>query len=86
MALCFCGLPAVTQTSWTDANPGHRARNRLEDDMMMLVQANRKLKKFMSMILDDLVDLRPSLHQQLNQRPSLHQQLNQRPSLHQELD
>ncbi|GJX13157.1 zinc finger, GRF-type containing protein [Tanacetum coccineum] len=24
MALCFSGLPAVTRTSWTDANPGRR--------------------------------------------------------------
>ncbi|GKG55980.1 hypothetical protein Tco_0574874, partial [Tanacetum coccineum] len=86
MALCwpyvFCGLPAVTRTSWTDANPGHkflgcpqiegqrniyfgwldppmcqraliiipgllRSRNRLEADMMVLVQANRKLKKYL---------------------------------------
>ncbi|GJR61811.1 leucine-rich repeat, cysteine-containing subtype protein [Tanacetum coccineum] len=24
MTLCFCGLPAVTRPSWTDANPGRR--------------------------------------------------------------
>ncbi|GJS35339.1 zinc finger, GRF-type containing protein [Tanacetum coccineum] len=82
MALCFCGLPAVTQTSWTDANPGRRflgcpkiegqrciyfhllnppmcqramliipgllrARNRMEADIIMLVQANRNLKKYL---------------------------------------
>ncbi|GJV85981.1 zinc finger, GRF-type containing protein [Tanacetum coccineum] len=82
MALCLCGLPAVTRTSWTDTNPGHRflgclkiegqrciyfhwldppicqramliisgllrARNRMEADMMVLVQANRNLKKYL---------------------------------------
>ncbi|GJT78830.1 zinc finger, GRF-type containing protein [Tanacetum coccineum] len=82
MALCFCGLPAVTRTSWIDANPGRRflgcpqiegqrciyfglldppmcqralmiipgllrASNRLEADMMVLVQANMKLKKYL---------------------------------------
>ncbi|GJT92419.1 zinc finger, GRF-type containing protein [Tanacetum coccineum] len=82
MALCFCVLPAVTRTSWADANPCRRffgcpqiegqrciyfgwldtpmcqialmiipgllrARNRLEADMMVLVQANRKLKKYL---------------------------------------
>ncbi|GJR58587.1 zinc finger, GRF-type containing protein [Tanacetum coccineum] len=82
MALCFCGLPAVHRTSWTDANPGRRflgcpkiegqrciyfhwldppmcqramliipgllrARNRMEADMMVLVQANRNLKKYL---------------------------------------
>ncbi|GKE04149.1 zinc finger, GRF-type containing protein [Tanacetum coccineum] len=82
MALCFCGLPAVTRTSWTDTNPGRkflgcpqiegqrciyfgwldppmyqrdmliisgllRARNGMEADMMVLVQANRKLKKYL---------------------------------------
>ncbi|GJW72284.1 hypothetical protein Tco_0129201 [Tanacetum coccineum] len=32
-----------------------RARNKIEADMIVLVQANKKLKKFMSIILDDLV-------------------------------
>ncbi|GKG36184.1 zinc finger, GRF-type containing protein, partial [Tanacetum coccineum] len=79
MALCFCGHPAVTRTSWTDINPCRRflaclqlngerciyfdwvdphvcqgammvilgllrVRNKMEADMMVLVQANRNLK------------------------------------------
>ncbi|GKB00967.1 zinc finger, GRF-type containing protein [Tanacetum coccineum] len=83
MALCFCGHPAVTRTSWTDVNPGRRflacpqlngerciyfdwvvdppmcqrdmmiipgllrVRNMMEADMMVLVQANRNLKKYL---------------------------------------